>query len=91
MFSKPAGMVCGFPSKYGFYLRSSPVICFFDTMHIIGELIWRTHRGGRFKEVIDEVIADRFADFEGDEVGAIASLQRNSLFRGVLFILGALP
>jgi len=36
------GMILDMPSRYGFFLRSSPIICFLDTIYVLSSLIYYT-------------------------------------------------
>jgi len=79
--TQPSGMVCGFPSAYGFFLRSSPFMCVFDTLYILAQLAVYGFRDPR--NAWATVVQRRFS--RGDQ-GALQSLQKNTPFRIIIFL-----
>lgn len=90
--TQPAGMVCFLPSRYGQFLRCSPVICLFDALIIIEQFIWLSIVRASPFAAAREVIDFRFQDFsEQENDGSFRSLQKNTAFRLGMFFLGVLP
>jgi hypothetical protein len=90
--SQPSGMVCDFPSRFNFLLRSSPIICLLDALLVIARLAWYTAALKSPSAAVERIIRRRFQDIENEaEENSLASLQKNSLFRLCLFTLGVLP
>ncbi|KAF6240547.1 hypothetical protein HO173_001215 [Letharia columbiana] len=83
--AQPSGMILRlFPSKYGFVLRSSPIIRVLDALRMVFRVI--------FDSISVNVMELRFRGM-GDraEEGSLTSLQRNTPFRLVSFAFGAVP
>jgi hypothetical protein len=90
--TQPAGMVCFLPSSFGTILRSSPLICLIDTVIILEQQIWLTITIHSPFTAASQFAQFRFQDAESDVAeDSLASLQRNTSFRIVIFIFGALP
>lgn len=83
--AQPSGMVLGlFPSKHGFVLRSSPILCVLDTLYMVSRVT--------FDSISLNVMELRFRD-TGDraEECSLASLQKNTPFQLIAFVFGVLP
>jgi hypothetical protein len=90
--TQPAGMVCFLPSSFGTLLRSSPLICLIDTVIILEQQIWLTITIHSPFTAASQFAQFRFQDAESDVAeDSLANLQRNTSFRIVIFIFGALP
>ena len=90
--SQPSGMVCDFPSKYNFVLRSSPIICLLDTVFVIGRLARYTVALKSPRAAIEKIARHGFQDVADQaEESSLASLQKNTPFRLCVFMFGALP
>lgn len=90
--SQPSGMVCEFPSKFNFVLRSSPIICLLDALLVLARLAWYTAVLKSPSAAVQRIIRRRFQDIKDEaEENSLASLRRNTPFRLCLFNLGALP
>ena len=85
--SQPSGMVCGFPSKHGFFLRSSPFICALDISYLLIQITIRGYRTPR--KILEDITKRRFRDVPSEDEGGLSSLQKNAPFRFALFFLGA--
>ncbi len=92
--TQPCGRALGLPAKYGFALRSNPLLCASDALTVLtSTLYWsiqlRSLLGGARK-----VARCRFEDpedEEGESSSSLQELQRNKIFRTWVFVLGALP
>lgn len=85
--TQPSGMVCGFPSKHGFFLRSSPFICALDISYLLIQITIRGYRTPR--KTLEDITKRRFRDVPSEDEGGLSSLQKNAPFRFALFFLGA--
>ncbi|KAF7506387.1 hypothetical protein GJ744_011853 [Endocarpon pusillum] len=91
----------GLPAKYGFALRSNPLLCASDALTVLtSTLYWsiqlRSLLGGarkvarrRFEEPEDEEGPPRRES--GRSSSSLQELQRNKIFRTCVFVFGALP
>ena len=86
--TQPCGRALDLSAKYGFALRSNPLLCASDALTVLtSTLYWsiqlRSLLGGARK-----VARCRF---EGESSSSLQELQRNKIFRTWVFVLGALP
>jgi hypothetical protein len=88
---QPFGKVLGFPDRYSFTLRSSPIICAGDSLRTILEVFYHTIRKRSLVKAASLTVSARFADTRADGDGSFAALRKNTVFRVLLFVLGALP
>lgn len=81
-----------FPSKYGFVLRSSPIIRVLDALRMVFRVIFDSISLTSPRAAVLNVAELRFRGM-GDraEEGSLTSLQRNTPFRLVSFAFGAVP
>ena len=98
--TQPCGRALGLPAKYGFALRSNPLLCASDALTVLtSTLYWsiqlRSLPGGarkvarcRFEDPEDEEGPPRR---EGGSSSSLQELQRNKIFRTCVFVFGALP
>ena len=90
--SQPSGMVCDLPSKRISVLQSSPIICFLDVTFVIGRLAWYANASKSPRAAVERTVRLRFQDVvDQAEESSLASLQKNTLFRFLMFVLGVLP
>lgn len=76
-----------YPSRYGFIIRSSPIMCVLDTLYIVFHVTFRSPRAAALN-----VMKWRFRGIDDQaEDGSLATLQKNTPFRLLIFVLGALP
>ena len=99
--TQPCGRALGLPAKYGFALRSNPLLCASDALTVLtSTLYWsiqlRSLLGGarkvarrHFEEPEDEEGPPRREG--GRSNGSLRELQRNKTFRTCVFVFGALP
>ena len=100
--TQPCGRALGLPAKYGFALRSNPVLCALDALTVLtSTLYWsiqlRSLMGGarkvarcRFEYPEDEEGPPR-PEGESSSSSSLQELQRNKTFRTCVFVFGALP
>jgi hypothetical protein len=84
-------MVFGIPSKYSFVLRSSPIVCGCNAFYTAVLFLYNSVVLKNPKAAARRVAKGRFRDTLDDEEGSLHSLQRNTIFRVAVFLLGALP
>ncbi|KKY27476.1 hypothetical protein UCRPC4_g01071 [Phaeomoniella chlamydospora] len=88
---QPFGRVLKFPNEHSFALRSSPVIYVVDTLSTLLEIVGHAFEAGGLIEGVDLTVQARFAHVRADEDGSFGALRKNTVFRALLFLLGALP
>jgi hypothetical protein len=87
---QPSGRVCGFPSVYQTSLRSSPIVCLVDAIEVLSLLAYYTLAHKTWPWDAARKVADyRFQDF--DENGGFTAVEKSTLVRILVFVLGALP
>ena len=86
--AQPAGLVLGMPSKHGYLLRVSPIVCAGDALHALIYLVCYTICFRSPSAAVDLVTKRRFHKSEDSE---IARLQQSWVLRVAIFVLGALP
>ena len=98
--TQPYGRPLGLPAKYGFALRSNPLLCASDALTVLtstvywsiqlGSLLGGAHKVARcrFEEPEDEEGPPRR---KGGSSSSLQELQRNKIFRTCVFVFGALP
>ena len=86
--AQPAGLVLGTPSKNGYLLRVSPIVCAGDALHSLISLVCYTIYFRSLSAAVDLVTKRRFHESEHSEV---ARLQRSRGLRVAILVLGALP
>ncbi|KAG6995802.1 hypothetical protein G7Y79_00041g077540 [Physcia stellaris] len=90
--TQPAGRVLGMPSKYSFYLNSSPIVCMGNALEIVSKLCWRTYDLNSVDAAAHWTAKEIFEDVERPEPPTeLEKLQENRTVRLCIFILGALP
>ena len=60
--TQPSGKVLGMPSKYGFYLNSSPIVVTVDALELLFKLLWRTISMRSLGSAARSVTQERFVD-----------------------------
>ena len=89
--TQPSGMIFEFPSKYGFALRSSPIICGIDVLLTLILYTFTTIALRSPRAAAIRLTRHRFRDTPDGAEGSLASLQENTILRIAVLILGALP
>ena len=84
-------MAFGFRIKDTFAIRSSPIICACDALHVLACILWHTISSRSPRAAVVLVTARRFRDCDQSEQASIAGLQQNPIFRITLFAFGAMP
>lgn len=88
--TQPARLVCGAPAAIAFMLRSSPIICLIDAVFILICYLRYLRKTGNFVEAHTQLLLFRFrGHVVGDESreGSYRNLQRNAIFRIIVFLL----
>lgn len=86
--SQPSGRGLGISSKYAMWLRSSPLYCFFDILHIPCRLIQiRIHSIYSSREGLEQLVARRFYYDANQYPERFAN---STIARWIFFILGSL-
>ena len=88
---QPVGRVLGLPHGHSFALRSSPIICVVDSFAMLLQFVSRGIQTRSAFEGVNLTVQARFADVQADEDGSFAALRKNTVFRILLFFMGALP
>ena len=86
--AQPAGLVLGTPSKHGYLLRVSPIVCAGDALHSLISLVCYTIYFKSPTAAVDLVTKRRFHESEDSEV---AKLQQSRGLRLAILLFGALP
>ena len=84
-------MVFGSPFKYGFALRTSPIVCGFDALYTTILFLFDPLYLKSPKAAALRVSKRRFRDVPDNEEGSLQKLQENALFRVFIFLFGTLP
>lgn len=89
--TQPSGRVCGFPSSFGFALRSSPTVCALDALHVVGQFLHQTITT-RSPRVAARKVADlRFYERpNATGAGSFAAVKMNICFRLFVFVVALL-
>lgn len=88
--TQPAGLVCGAPTTIAFMLRSSPIICLIDVVFLLICYLYYLYKMGDFVEAHTQLLLFRFQEKalgDGSQEGSYRNLQRNTIFRVVVFLL----
>ena len=83
--AQPSGRILGLPAKSSFWLKTSPIVCFANTLAIIASfrVVFRPQWS------IRSLIQDKYDNEEEDGAeSSLANLQRNTVFQVILFVLG---
>lgn len=86
--AQPASLVLGTPSKHGYLLRVSPVVCALDALHFLICLMCYTASLKDPRAAVELVTKHRYRE-SGD--GDIARLQQSWVLRSAILLFGALP
>lgn len=91
VMTQPVGSVLGTNPISRTYLRSSPIVCAFDTLHFTAEIIVnrivRIDHCDSFRDAITEALESRFKHVL-DESEGHSTFQTQTVVRWVLFVLG---
>ena len=88
--TQPSGKVLGMPSKFSFYLNSSPIVVTVDALELLFKLVWRTYSTRSLATAAHSITQERFSDVGGSRSG-LAQLQEIKSVRLIVFVFGALP
>ena len=89
---QPCGKILGQPSKYGFYLTSSPIICVANASELVLNLLWRSCSTRSVKTAASLTANEVFEDLKDPgRHGELAQLQDIKLVRFLVFAFGAMP
>ena len=88
---QPFGRVLGLPHQHSFALRSSPIICIVDSFAMLLQFVCRGIQRRSAFEGVNLTVQARFAGVQVDKDGSFAALRKNTVFRVLLFLLGAFP
>lgn len=89
--TQPSSIVFGFPSKYSFALRSSPILYGFEALYTVVMFVLNAFFLKNPKASALKIAKWRFRYTPGNEEGSLQKLQENTIFRIAIFLLGALP
>lgn len=90
--TQPAGSIFAIPSIHEeFGLRASPLVCVCDALHFLVSLTGHITSTRSPREAMRRTLQPRFLDWNLRKESSVANLQRNVLFRLILFTLGCLP
>ncbi|KAJ6031406.1 hypothetical protein N7540_002138 [Penicillium herquei] len=93
--AQPSGSVLGLSSEYHTFLRSSPIICAFDTIIMVAPLLRGIYISPTIeciREEATQILFQRIVDYRDDpDVEAIKSLKSQASLRWFTFFLGVLP
>ncbi|KAJ5726255.1 uncharacterized protein N7483_007612 [Penicillium malachiteum] len=95
VIAQPSGCVLEFSSDYHTFLRSSPIICAFDTITMVAPLLLGIYHSPTIDGIREEatrILFQRIVDYRDDpDVEAIKSLKSEARLRWFTFFLGVLP
>lgn len=83
---QPSGEVLGLPSRSGFVLRSSPLVCVLDTIHTITVFIKHVSLLKFPRAAARKVLRDRFPD-DGSPTDSLTQFRDNTVVRLLAFVL----
>ena len=90
--TQPCGRIYGFSEEYGFFLRSSPIICAYDVISTFVSFVYHLIESKSFRKALLGVMLYRFGHtYRESGSGGLQDLQKNSPPRLFLFVAGALP
>lgn len=89
--TQPSGIILACPSKYGFILRSSPIVCVLDTIQLVFSIAKECCLLKSPRAAITKVAVYRFRDANEAEEGSLGKLQKNTTVRWIIFLIGAVP
>lgn len=88
--SQPVGRMFDVSPKYGFWLRSSPILCVGDLLHFILRVAAAySQKPGHLRERINEEIAYRYRD--EDWFKETNDVEKSALRRWVVILIGSIP
>ncbi|KAK4550200.1 hypothetical protein LTR36_003167 [Oleoguttula mirabilis] len=89
--TQPSGRILGYPTSYNFALRCSPIVCAVSGLDSIVRVVAYTVMEGSVSKGVKRHTTVRFDDRQNDDDGSFNSLRENTMFRTLLFVLGAVP
>ena len=88
---QPCGRVLGLPSRFGFYLNSSPIVCVANALGIILKILWRSISEQSVNAAAELTANEIFEDVESPgHHDALIERQNMRRVRYIVFLLGAL-
>ena len=91
LMCQPCGKILGLPSKYGFYLTSSPVICVANGLELVFKLLWRSYSMWSVEDAASLTANEIFEDIESSgRHNGLAQLQEICQMRVIVFAFGAM-
>ncbi|KAI4163722.1 MAG: hypothetical protein LQ342_002756 [Letrouitia transgressa] len=89
--TQPSGTVLGLTSHHAFFLRSSPIICALDALIMMARFVYLTFVVRSVRAAAQGIARERLGDINGDAKNSLDQVEKNTIFRVALFVLGALP
>lgn len=84
----PSGKVLGFPSKYNFALRASPIVCAASAVDSVVRLIIYTRQTKSLGRGMERWVAIRFEDRKEPGEGTFDAMRQNRFFLLLSFAIG---
>ena len=90
--AQPCGKVQGYPSRYAYLWKISPIVCMFDAAYLTIELFSAIIRKGSLRRAAQQIRDKRFSDSVPEsERNSMDRLQENVAFRIGAFFFGVIP
>ena len=88
--SQPVGRMFDIPSKYGFWLRSTPIFCVGDLIYFMLRVIFTCSlQGGPFLQRVKEEIRYRYRDEDWSKESK--DVEKSALRRWIVILIGSIP
>lgn len=92
VMTQPCGSVCGLPTRYRGFLRSSPIICVVDTAYFMSLLVLSCVAApGHVAETLRALLKERFLDEETQPAGRWRQMENAMWARWAFFAVGCVP
>src|SRR6266480_4646464 len=85
VMAQPSGRICGFNSRWRFYLRSSPIVCVVDLVALLLRFIILLFRGHSFAEAMGYTLESRELHLAADPVG-VQAIEKVPVLRFIIFV-----
>lgn len=90
--AQPCGRVQGYPSRYAYLWKISPIVCFFDAVYLSIDFVFNALEKGSLCRAAQHIRQKRFYDVEpASERNSLGKLQENVAFRTGAFLFGVIP
>ena len=90
--AQPCGKVQGYPSRYAYLWKISPIVCVFDAAYLTIELMSAIIKKGSLRRATQQIRDKRFSDsVRESERNSMGRLQENVAFRIGGFFFGVVP